>query len=98
MTNLDRVETLYKTGLRIFGVLTLASSLWMIAHYEWGAGNPARVQVLTRSAAPSEAVVAAKARERRAGLILGTSGAVVGIALLVSAELIGRFARAARNR
>ena len=98
MTNLDRVETLYKTGLRIFGVLTLALSLWMVAHYQWGPGNPANVEVLTRSAAPNEAVVSAKAHERRAGLILGTSGAAVGAALLVSAEIIGRFARAARNR
>ncbi len=98
MTNLDRVETLYKTGLRIFGVLTLALSLWMIAHYQWGPGNPANAVVLTRSAAPNEAAVAARARERKAGLILGTSGAIVGVALLVSAEIIGRFARAARNR
>lgn len=89
----DRLDRFYKSVFRIVGAIALAGGLWMFAYYR--SATPATPDAASgRRAAPYEETLRqAREDERRLGSILGIMGAGMGVATLVTAELLPRIRR-----
>jgi len=89
----DRLDRFYKAIFRIVGALLLAGGLWMFGYYHSRETEP-REAASGRSATPYEETLRrARDDERRLGSILGMTGAGMGLATLVTAELLPRIRR-----
>ncbi len=89
----ERLDRFYKFVFRIVGAISLAGGLSMFAYYH--SATPATPDVTSgRRAAPYEETLRrAREDERRLGSILGMTGAGMGVATLVTAELLPRIRR-----
>lgn len=89
----DRLDRFYKSIFRIVGALALAGGLWMFGYYRSVPATALDPASGRPSDAYQETLRRAREDERRLGSILGITGAGMGLATLVTAELLPRIRR-----